>query len=436
MTTAVEMRPDPERDRWGRYVIPHPTTGKKTSWTRATTFSSSISDTFGLTKWGNRMVALGLAARSDLLAQVATVTDPDDKDAKRLLDGICNQAKEHAGASTRANLGTALHSFAEHVDAGHDITIPAPHDADIAAYRAAMDAAGITIDPTHIERIVTVPDYTVAGTFDRLVTMPDRRLLVADLKTGRDLSYSWTEIVIQLALYANAATIFDTGTGEHTPMPDVDKSQALVMHLPAGEATCTLYLIDIARGWETARLCDEVRTWRKAKKLAEELHCPTEASLIAQHGRPGKITPAAGSGSDTVAPVPVEPSPGLPVHVAAPLADALDEMHAKRCAWALERIANLKDDIHAKAIVRANWPAGATGKPPWSAGQLDVILFAISQAEKHIGAPFPSEDPAQPAPAPFAVEVDETAFAPDWPTPDDGPLVPQADYLPKYLADR
>ena len=53
-------RPQPERDRYGRYKIPHPTTGKDMSWTRATTMASSVADTFGLTNWKTRMVAYGL----------------------------------------------------------------------------------------------------------------------------------------------------------------------------------------------------------------------------------------------------------------------------------------------------------------------------------------------------------------------------------------
>jgi hypothetical protein len=58
--------PEPERNRWGQYVIPHPDTGKKMGWVRATTWASTVADTFGLTNWKVRMTALGLAQRKDL----------------------------------------------------------------------------------------------------------------------------------------------------------------------------------------------------------------------------------------------------------------------------------------------------------------------------------------------------------------------------------
>jgi hypothetical protein len=51
-------------------------------------------------------------------------------------------------------------------------------------------------------------------------------------------------------------------------MPDVSKTTALVAHLPAGTGTCTLYEVDITRGWEAAKLCQQVRSWRTTKGLA------------------------------------------------------------------------------------------------------------------------------------------------------------------------
>src|SRR5215472_1429035 len=125
MTTAP-LRPEPERDRYGRYILPDPKTGKRRSWTRATTWAQTIADTYALNQWQKRMVALGLAQRPDLLAQVATVLEPD--------------AEEHAGASQRSNLGTALHSFLEHLDLGREVQVPEPWDQDVAAYRQTLKA--------------------------------------------------------------------------------------------------------------------------------------------------------------------------------------------------------------------------------------------------------------------------------------------------------
>ena len=382
----LDARPEPKRDRFGRYLMPHPTTGKTQAWTRATTFASSVADTFGLTKWQVRMAARGLASRPDLLAGVAAVADPEGSDGKRALDKLCESAKEAAGASSRATLGTALHSFTEAHDLGRPVTVPEPYDADVAAYAAAMAQAGAAIDPAHVERIVCLPDLGVAGTFDRLVSIGGR-LVVADLKTGRDLSYAWTEIAIQLALYANAATIYDAVTGAHEPMPAVDKDKALVMHLPVGEATCTLHEVDIAAGWEMAQVCATVRAWRKRRDLA----------------RPLAVT----------APTPTE----------AP---------ADRTAWVKDRIEVLRGIDGALAALAQRWPEGIA--PPkevdrWSDDDLAVVLPALELVESRFRAPFPeaSDPDAPPRPTPAPIEPPVPA-APALVALDDGPALPEGTF--------
>lgn len=257
----MNFRPEPERDRWGRYVLPDPETGEKRSWTRATTFAKSVAETSALTKWQCRMVAKGVATRPDLYALAAST----DVGNKAKLDKIAEDAKDAVAASSGANLGTALHAFTEQVDAGQAVAVPKPWDADIEAYRVKMRQAGIQVDPKHIERIVVVPELGVAGTLDRIVIPPAR---IGDVKTGKDLSYSWGEIAIQLALYAHAAAMWDDGA--YLPMPDVDQDTALVVHLPVGKARCDLYEVDIAAGWQAALMCRDVRAWRARRDLARE----------------------------------------------------------------------------------------------------------------------------------------------------------------------
>ncbi len=243
---------------------------------RATTWAKTVSDLYALHGWEKRMVALGFAQRADLLLRVAAVADPDSAPGKGQLDRLVDQAREHAKAGARANLGTALHAFAESLDLGRPLPeIPPPYDRDIAAYRKAM--AAVEVSRNYIERICVVRDLGVAGTMDRVVRFKHgrdgKRLpMVADIKSGTDLRYSWNEIAIQLALYAHADTIYDPVTREHHPMLEVNRDQALVVHLPAGEGRCTLYLVDIAAGWEMAQLCGAVRAWRDRKDLAQLLH--------------------------------------------------------------------------------------------------------------------------------------------------------------------
>jgi hypothetical protein len=83
---------EPRRDRWGRYIIPDPETGEDREWTRATTIAGVLPDRFNLERWGERMVAYGLAQRDDLLLLAQSVQDP--KADKRKLDRIARPGPE------------------------------------------------------------------------------------------------------------------------------------------------------------------------------------------------------------------------------------------------------------------------------------------------------------------------------------------------------
>lgn len=256
------------RDRLGRYVVPDPKTGKQTSWTRVTTLAKVLDDNHALEKWTLRTATAGLIARPDLFALAHTQLDDN-----RALDRTLQDALEAGSASAGANTGTALHALTEHADRGTPITAPPDLQADLDAYTRTLAAAGITIDPDLIEQVLllTGQPEPVAGTADRFVTLPDGRRVIADLKTGRSLDYAWGSIAIQLACYAHATHTWDPTTATHAKAPKVDLERALVIHLPAGQARCTLHLVDIAAGWEAAQTAFAVRAWRKQKNLATVL---------------------------------------------------------------------------------------------------------------------------------------------------------------------
>jgi PD-(D/E)XK nuclease superfamily protein len=257
-------KPEPKRDRYGRYLLPDPDSGKELPWTRATTFAKSISDSFGLTNWQLRMAVKGVAMRADLYA-LAAATPIDDKSK---LDRIAKDAKEAAAASSGANIGSALHGFTERLDRGETLDVPEPWAADVRAYHQALNKATVRIMPEYIERIIVVPELRVAGTLDRIVQLADGALHIADVKTGKDLSYGWLEISIQLALYAHAAVMWNDTTQAYEPMPNVDPNWGIVMHVPASKGRCELYQVDIGAGWEAAQTCQTVRRWRNRRDLA------------------------------------------------------------------------------------------------------------------------------------------------------------------------
>lgn len=259
----------PKRDRWGRYLIVDPETGRDRSWTRATTIAKTISDEYNLQLWGKRMVAKGIGIRRDLYA-LASATPIDDKDT---LNDICRQATDAVAAGGKANLGSALHSFTERIDRGEsmaEINAPEPWNFDLQAYREELDRCHVTIEADMVERIVTLHELGIAGTFDRLVRVPGHDLpMIADLKTGGFLA--WQDFSIQFAIYANADTLYSLKTRQHEPMPEVDKTKALVIHLPVGTAKCDLYLLDIEAGWEALQHAMWVRKWQKRKNLSKPL---------------------------------------------------------------------------------------------------------------------------------------------------------------------
>lgn len=345
---ATEQKPEPVVQN-GQYVIPRG--GDR--FTRATTFASTIDDRFSLERWQQRMTAEGMILRPDLRAKFAALDADNDKQER---NAVCEEAIEAAKGHAGANLGTALHTFAEKVDRGEEIFIPEPWDKDIAAYTATLQANGVRVDPNLMEGVVVCRDLGVAGRFDRIVTIDGYPTpLIADLKTG-SINHSLGTIAVQLAIYAYADELYDPDTDTLTPMPRVDQRQALIIHLPVGEAKCTLHMVDIAAGWEAAQLCAQVRQWRTRRGL-------------------GSVFEATG---------------------------------VQRHQWLTARVATLKTEYPAALTeLAARWPAGL---PTLKAGghsdaQLTEIDRLLSDVEARYSVDFGEPDPARRRPPVQVIEA-------------------------------
>lgn len=273
---AVSGQPEPDRDRWSRYLI------HGQAHTRATTFTKAGSSTFSLNEWQQRMVVLGLTQRRDLLAMAHGL---DVKRDRKQLNQIAEDAKNAAGSKVAANLGTALHAFSERLDAGlmNVADVPPEYQQRMMEYLRTIENAGLTTRPEWIERTTAVRAdqvsalLPVAGTLDRIFQLPNGELVIGDLKTGSDLSYGWGEIATQLAVYAhgvNTHGLFDwrTKTWESrisseqpTGVLRVRTDYGIVMHLPASGEGCTLYRVDLDKGWERAQVCGQVMGIQKDK---------------------------------------------------------------------------------------------------------------------------------------------------------------------------
>lgn len=310
-----------KRDRYGRYLIPHPDTGKEKAWTRSTTFAKSISDTYALSQWGLRMCLLGATMRPDIVQRAHGKHVREDK---KLLDELTAELKSAAGDKVAANLGTSMHSFTEMADrAWHSpggprsIMDQVPPDCRdmVETYIRLLEETGLEPVPHLIEFTTVVKQYGVAGTSDNCykVTKPltlkigrtevrfnPGDYVIGDKKTGRDLDYGWQEIAIQLGTYAqgiNTAGVWDRQNEVWVPDPlngaKVRTDAGIVIHLPVdpeSEKTPTVYGLDLESGWNAAVLCERVRAWRNARNLASPVTV-SEAETFA----PARPEPAVAS---------------------------------------------------------------------------------------------------------------------------------------------
>lgn len=266
--TFTTPKPEVPRDRWKRPLIVPPGGGKAVAYTRCTTFVGGIEDTFKISQWSQRHLAIGLAMRPDLLATVG-IADLDDRET---LNGICDEAKTSSGASDKARLGTWLHSVTEAVDKGMtpeaaieftpmpELAYPKDPTDYVHDVRAYVEATK-DLKPVLIEAFCVLDNLKIGGTPDRVVKVGNRRY-IADLKTG-SVELGALKIAAQLAVYARSAT-YDVETGERgTHGAEVDRG--IVIHMPAGEGTCTLYWVDLLAGWEAVRVCRDIREQRTRK---------------------------------------------------------------------------------------------------------------------------------------------------------------------------
>lgn len=273
----------PRRDQWGRYLIVPPTGGKPVGYTRVTTVAKALDSDGALAPWKASLTATGMLMRRGLRAQWEALiaetngdpwyTSPESKsECKRLVE----ECAAVGGANDRREIGTALHTLTAMADVGvTPLHLSEETERDVQTYLTGMAVSGIDMDLNYVERIVVLDDWHVAGTFDRLAHVPGFELpLVADLKTGADLTYSWHSIAVQLAAYAHADALYAQGThkdGTHdvrTPMVAVNQDYALVIWCPAGEARLELLLVDIAAGWVAFEESMWTREWRARDDLA------------------------------------------------------------------------------------------------------------------------------------------------------------------------
>lgn len=248
-----------DRDRWDRPYVVLPDGSRREAYTRVSTLAKANDDTYNLDRWRQRIIVIGFTRRPDLWARAEAAAEDRD-----VLDKIMQQAFIAGGGEERANYGTAMHSFTEHLDLGGSMdAVPVWARADCEAYLDALELYGL--EPVGIEEFVVHDGLKAAGTLDRrYVVKRTGELVVGDLKTGdHDPNYP-TGVVTQTAIYASSQRYDEDGTRSEL---GVSLEVALLMHLPLGKAECTVYDLDITQGHRAARAALWVREWRKAKPI-------------------------------------------------------------------------------------------------------------------------------------------------------------------------
>lgn len=297
---------DVRRNQWGQYLILEPNGTKERGYTRVTTVAKTLDDGGGLIPWKATATVVGASRRPGLSAQwqalISKHNDPwyDTPESKAACKKLVEECATAGGSTDRAELGTALHALTDQLDLGHQMVgLTDQMLADLDAYKTTIEKAGVTFDTDMIEQLVVLDRWQVAGTADRLsARLPDGRHVVADLKTGTSLDYSWQSIAVQLAAYAHADWRYqqlEVG-GKRLPMPNLTDTFGLVVHLPAGEARCVLYTVDLVAGWDAFERSMWTRGWRKNRKLStvyQGAACSTSTST------PTTTTPTSKSTTTT-----------------------------------------------------------------------------------------------------------------------------------------
>ena len=356
-----------DRDRWGRPLIIPTGGGKPLAYSRFSSHGQVLEDRFGLEKWKIRTSALGLVARQDLFAQLASI--PND-DTKRL-DEILSQALEAGGGSVGANMGTALHEFTQRYDLG-EITlsdIPDPWRADVEAYARTIEQHSLEIRRDLIEVTLVNDALQLAGTADRFFLDSANRLICADLKTGKSIGANPLGYIVQLAAYANSV-LYDVETGVRTPLGDVNLDHGLLIHSPAQKARCDLYRVDLRGGLEAAQLASRVKKWQKRKDLVA-------------------ITPP---------PTP-DPTESTVEAVLTAFPDSVVLGSDVRRQWLKDRIQRLISIADAKKELVALWPTDIpklSGDHPHTDHELDAIIQIVDALEAVYELPWFGIDPNHP----------------------------------------
>lgn len=308
MTIALDelVTQEVRRNQWGQYLVVPPGKKKAVGYPRATTIAKGLDTSDSLIGHYQRHTAMGLKLRPDLWAQVPTTFDDD---TKRSFTNLCDEAHDAGGGNARRDRGTAIHDALEQYVRTARLPADDKMAHNVVRIVEALEDAGFEIVADYVEAMVVLDAFRIAGRMDMVLRHTDGTLYVGDLKTGSSVNYGQLAWACQLAIYANADNIYEQGPATdgsedvRSPMPDVDKSRAVIVHRNEDDFACDVYWLDIAAGREALDVAMSVRGMKKRKGLltpvarggADSTTEPVVAGTVDRPStrRPARIEPAS-----------------------------------------------------------------------------------------------------------------------------------------------
>ena len=272
------------RDRWGRpyvsndggplrYAKGRSTPVNAEGYTRVSTLSGALDDKSSLIDWAAANAMVGMVKDPSIASQIGSLAskygDPwYAPEGKKALKPLIKRAQEAGGSDRASGMGTSLHEFTEVIDEGR---WPEYAPAELIPWLHAYKERMAEYECLGMELFVVNDELKTAGSFDRLWRVPDGRVVVSDLKSGRSDPQYPTKVQIQVATYANSVR-YNQATGERSPLhEDLDVTEGLLVHAPilgGGKPEVKVYPLDLVRGLELARLAVQVRearSWERSK---------------------------------------------------------------------------------------------------------------------------------------------------------------------------
>jgi hypothetical protein len=159
---------------------------------------------------------------------------------------------------TAADLGSAVHTLAEQIVRGGDVTVPEEQVPIVDGYRRWLDDA--KPDKIRVERMV-YSEQGYGGTLD-VICQLDGQTWLLDIKTGKGV---YDETRLQLAAYGHADWIGQPDDGRKYRVPKIDRYG--VLHLRPDKYATGYALVEFAVNdddFQAFLACLRLTSWRAA----------------------------------------------------------------------------------------------------------------------------------------------------------------------------